>query len=1107
VMEPTARADIEGHDNIIVQAVGSGINVAVGAGRPHLRLTQFVARTQRVCGDDSDTALLSAYRDDVVGLLGRDEARAEFGRWIRSKRRILIRVLTGAGGRGKTRLALELARKATEQGWLAGFATATELDRFRKQQNIAEWAWDKPVLMVVDYAASRVNQLRDWLGELVDSPIATGPPLRLLLLERQAHREIGWLAVILGHGQDDRSRAIQSLLDPPEPMELPAIDDLASRREIFETLLARRRGDLTAPELGIDPEFDRLLQHEKWSGDPLFLMMAGLVASTIGVEHALTLTRTDLATTLSLRELDRIGAIAAGAGINATDQRYPGLLARHMAVLATLAQGLSLQHARRLIVEELPTLGSSADVNSALAALRDALPRSGDGREISAIAPDVIGEAAIMAWLGDGGALPNLGLEALPSLHRVAVAARGRVSQVLVRTAQDFAAVGRDEPVKWLDALGQAAEAQADLGALMEIANELPDQTTALRELAVDLTRRIAGRLRPVATEGADGAVHARFGGYLAKLGVRLGALGRHEEALAASQEAVDIYRRLAATHPDAFLADLALSLTGFSRILSGLGHREEALTASQEAVDIRRRLAAMRPDAILPDLATSLSNLGVTLSNLGRREEGLAASQESVDIRRRLAAARPDAVLPDLAWSLNNLGAGLSNLGRPEEALVASQEAADIYRRLAATRPDAFLPDLAWSLNNLGVLISHLGRPEKALAASQEAVDIHRRLAGMRPDAFLPDLARSLNNISVGHANLGHHEESLAAIQEAVDIRRRLAAIHPEAFLPDLATSLTNQGGRLSGFGRPEEALAASQEAVDIHRRLADTRPDAFLPDLATSLNNHGIRLTDLGRPEEALAVDQEAVDIRRRLATMRPDAFALDLASSLNNLGRDLSYLGRREEALAASQEAVDICRHLAVTRPDALLPALGLTLNDLGNHLSDLGRREEALAASQEAVDIHRRLAAARPDAFVSDLATSLNNYGIRLSDLGRREEALAASQEAVDIRRRLAATRPDAFLPDLAMSISTRSEALAANDRHPEAAQAAVEALQILLPYVERYPKTYGALARTISANVLRHSEMAGHAPDQTLLEHATRVLDTSPSESHERVTRR
>jgi tetratricopeptide (TPR) repeat protein len=635
VTQPAARAHVDGRHNIVVQAIGSGINVSVSVDPriPHLRLTQFEARTKRARGDGADAALLSAYRTDVVPLLGRDNAVQDLQHWIACDRDVSIRVLTGGAGRGKTRLALELVRKASQDGWLAGFVEQGELDRFRALENVAEWAWDKPVLIVVDYAASRADQLRDWIGDLGDASIESGrPPLRMLLLERQAQRAIGWLASVCGHGQDDRSRAAISMLDPPEPVELAAIDDIASRRQIFATLLARKRADLTAPALGADAEFDRLLRDEKWSGDPLFLMMAGLVAGTDGVKNALALTRTDLATKIAQRELDRIGRIAAGAGIDSNNRRHPGLLARHMAVLATLCQGLMLADARTLIEEESKRLGSSADISTTLTALRDGLPGVGDGPEIAPILPDIVGEAAIIHWLGNGGELSGLGIETPASIHRAASTALGRVSQVLVRTAQDFAATGRDEPVRWLYAIAQATE--ADLGALMLIANQLPHHTMALRELAVELEQSIADQLRiaVIAGEAAE-TTHASLGTSLSNLGVRQSDLGRHEEALAASQEAVDISRRLAQSSPDAFLPDLADSLNNLGILLSNLGRREEALAASQEAVEIRRRLAQTRPDVFLPDLATSISVMSDILAALDRHGEAAQAATQALEI------------------------------------------------------------------------------------------------------------------------------------------------------------------------------------------------------------------------------------------------------------------------------------------------------------------------------------------------------------------------------------------------------------------------------------------------------------------------------------------
>jgi hypothetical protein len=46
---------------------------------PILHLTRFEARTARAAKDDSDASLLSAYRTDVVPLLGRDAVQIVYG--------------------------------------------------------------------------------------------------------------------------------------------------------------------------------------------------------------------------------------------------------------------------------------------------------------------------------------------------------------------------------------------------------------------------------------------------------------------------------------------------------------------------------------------------------------------------------------------------------------------------------------------------------------------------------------------------------------------------------------------------------------------------------------------------------------------------------------------------------------------------------------------------------------------------------------------------------------------------------------------------------------------------------------------------------------------
>ena len=360
-----------------------------------------------------------------------------------------------------------------------------EFDRFRGQGHVERWRWDKPVLVVVDYAASRAEQIRAWVRELVDASFETRPKLRLLLLERQANRAIGWLSTVFGLGDDERfarrNRAARSERADRSPgarrARLPAQSLCGSA--------PKANPALDAPALGVDPEFDRRLADHKWAGDPLYLMMAGLVAAREGVQAALGLSRADLALSTGRNELDRIGRIGAARGVD-EKQAYPGAFVRHMAVLATLAQGLTLPEARDWPPGSATVLvGGPARRGDPGA--RDALPAAAGARRHPS---DIVGEGAILAWLGAEGGWPRRALTRKPA-SRMRLGSRSESERNLMRAAQDFAAAGYAEPIRWLEGLAGAPE--ADLGALIEIADALPVRRSLLRETAAELTDRIVG--------------------------------------------------------------------------------------------------------------------------------------------------------------------------------------------------------------------------------------------------------------------------------------------------------------------------------------------------------------------------------------------------------------------------------------------------------------------------------------------------------------------------------------------------------------------------------------------------------------------------------------
>jgi tetratricopeptide (TPR) repeat protein len=125
---------------------------------------------------------------------------------------------------------------------------------------------------------------------------------------------------------------------------------------------------------------------------------------------------------------------------------------------------------------------------------------------------------------------------------------------------------------------------------------------------------------------------------------------GDPAEALRLQQKALEWVQAHRGT-VDPFRAQV---LNNLSVILSALGRRQEALAPTEEAVKIRRELAKSN-GAYLGDLAMALNNLGVMQLAQGEPEQARVSFEASLEIIRPLAAANR-AFEEDLQRTLNNL-------------------------------------------------------------------------------------------------------------------------------------------------------------------------------------------------------------------------------------------------------------------------------------------------------------------------------------------------------------------------------------------------------------------------------------------------------------------
>ncbi|MEV5434472.1 tetratricopeptide repeat-containing serine protease family protein [Streptomyces sp. NPDC052682] len=1002
---------------------------------------------------DSPASLLRADAEAVT-FHGRDSELTDLHAWCQDDPpTIAVQVWTGPGGQGKTRLARRLTDLLSHHGWATGHLRP-DLTDHDTPPDFTPLITALPLLIVVDYAETRPRLLR----RLITCLHRSRHRVRLLLLARSDGE---WRTDATLREADAATRR---LLKEAHPIELAPLIPRSRPAQDRRTAFADAAGDLARLLLRVHtvPDYD-------WSALAAALQPPDDLSHP-RYDNALTLQLTALVTLLQHGPkpadaspgtpaeeilLEHEGSFwEASAQAPAFKLNLPTTTLATAVAVAALCGATTTEAATHVLrtVADLP-----ADKTARTAAWLARLYPAEPGRYWGSLQPDRVAEYHASQILEeDGIALPALLAAGTP-------AQQGQIITVLARAVIAHYNAGRTKRSEHLLRTMDTTLASTTLSyqGIQTATAALPHPSRITAPLALRLTSSLAQANGQLAQADPD-VYEPDLASSLSNLGIRLSEAGRRSEALAAGQEAVEIYHRLAADNPSAYEPDLAGSLSNLGIRLSQAGRWSEALAATEEAVEIRRRLVADNPSAYEPDLARSLSNLGNRLSEAGRWSEALAAGQEAVEIYHRLVADNPAAYEPDLAGSLSNLGIRLSEAGRRSEALAAEQKAVEIRRRLAADNPAAYEPDLASSLSNLGIRLAEAGRRSEALTAEQKAVEIRRRLAADNPAAYEPDLAGSLSNLGARLAEAGRWSEALAAAEEAVEIYHRLAADNPAAYERDLAGSLSNLGARLAEAGRRSEALAAAEEAVEIYHRLAADNPAAYERDLAGSLSNLGIRLSEAGRWSEALAATEEAVEIRRRLAADNPAAYEPDLARSLSNLGIRLSEAGRRSEALAAEQKAVEIRRRLAADNPAAYEPDLASSLSNLGIQLSEAGRRSEALAAEQKAVEIRRRLATDNPAAYEPDLARSLSNLGIRLSEAGRRSEALTATEEAVEIRRRLAADNPAAYEPDLAGSLYVLTSILAVEGELLRALRATGEAVELYRRHVDTLPSTFPLL---------------------------------------------
>lgn len=402
----------------------------------------------------------------------------------------------------------------------------------------------------------------------------------------------------------------------------------------------------------------------------------------------------------------------------------------------------------------------------------------------------------------------------------------------------------------------------ADLALALHNLGEVFSELRQLQE-AFEATQEAVEILRPLAARRPDlfqvDLTHSLDG-----LGIRLFQLDLPSESLKAMQEGIELQQTL----PSAQLSDshLASSRLNLGLVLQSMGRYQEALRWTQEAVDLYHELANDRPDAFTPQLARGLGNLGSIFAMLERGKEALSCTQQATVLFGKLATERPGSFIASYARNLSRFGLLTAEAEDVSDGLEFCEEAVRIFHELRKTQTDLFALDLARSLSNLAIA-RNFGDldPCKTEQIFRRALRLLRRIGRKHPQTCHEDLTAVLHNLAVVLSRQGREETAARLAREGVALYRRLAAEDPALYSPYLAASLLRWCKRLEKLGRFGQARSACSECVDLYRGLSQQDPKAYGLVFAAALNLLQRLLQQTGRPEEARVAQKELAALRR--------------------------------------------------------------------------------------------------------------------------------------------------------------------------------------------------------------------------------------------------
>lgn len=647
---------------------------------------------------------LLSWRVRLTRLYGRDAELNNLLDWVHGEPGApRVRIVTGPGGIGKSRLAAELCESLLDENWEIRFGNHLEFDT----------SGGARTLWIIDYPEEQQRELGTFLRTLRGAYSPTRL-VRVLMLSRQPSE---WWSE---NEEVTRARAdhLFDTLDLPLH-ELGVDESVLMFQEAWDSL-CRLYGELplTLTQGALEREFAK--------GELATPLMIVATALNLYLSNGASFTTmgSALVDQLIRRERSRLDSLAneacsmLGFGSDALDPSW----ASRIYGLSALTYGTSISQLRRMahpsLEMGLPPPNRIVDIVRRLPFYEDNL----NSPKIAVPRPDLFAAGLLFQILTER---PDQAGEWLWAARPEPTAGSADVGDRLGRLIHDIKLLcdPKDERLdEWLVAMVKADHSRASMLAGI-IYDDRPPNTSL--ELAISTNRILSESIE----DPLQKALHLKF------LALHLCWANKTYLAKRPAAQAVAIIRN---ESPD----DKA-TLGSTLRVLAVANHEPDV---AQEAVEIFQEIS--KNDASVSnrlDEVRALNALGLALRSQGDSENERSAFEQMISICRELISknvrSRQYEVQDDLARGLFNLS---TTIKPGEEALTFIRESVEIRRELASKRPWRYTRYYALSLTQLQRQLLDAALFEEYLEVAKICLNVRRTLANSDPH-FVYDFRRQV--------------------------------------------------------------------------------------------------------------------------------------------------------------------------------------------------------------------------------------------------------------------------------------------------------------------------------------------------------------------------